>query len=78
MTHPSVRITKRVLEFILPTQLREVYTHKPKRKIGGRLITLYSTNSDPDNANLIGVWSGGLFMSEDSKLINTITSILAH
>ncbi len=72
----SIRVTKRVLQFILSTEYPVVYRHPSKGLIEGHRVTLYSTDPIPGKVAAIGAWSGGVFVTEGqrlAKVINTVT-----
>ncbi len=72
----SIRVSKRMLEFILSTEYQKVYAHKSKEKIEGHWLTLYGDNLEPDVGNVFGLWAGGWFSSVDVYLIDIIGAVI--
>ncbi len=74
-----VNITKRLLEFILPTEYPKVYRHVPKGLIEGHRVTAYSTEPIPGRTKAVaalGAWSEGVFMTEDAGLAKVLKTVI--
>jgi len=72
----TVRVTKRLLKWILGTQYPEgVYEQKPKGKIKGLWVTRFSDSPYPDQGKGYGVWAQGLFVTDDKGLADLIRNL---
>ena len=71
-----VRVSKRMLEFILSTEYQKVHVQKSKIKIGGQQLTLYGDNREPGVGKVFGLWTEGFFLSGDVYLIDIIGAVI--